>query len=160
MSSSSELSLNTLKTLLLSIWGEQNYFFSFYFCAWFGMLLKGVCESFLLSKDEPLTPNIDGVMALWFFRRGAQKAENRQKLDLWILVFNFFARAPSSVLDKSTSAEQFGSRRVRLANSGSKPTTITWWKNSPQFCTGHFPKQIDFSALWVTKLIVFWGFEV
>ena len=29
------------------------------------MLLNGVDESFLLSKDEPLTPNIDGVVALW-----------------------------------------------------------------------------------------------
>ena len=28
------------------------------------MLLKGMGEGFLLSKDEPLTPNIDGVMAL------------------------------------------------------------------------------------------------
>jgi len=26
--------------------------------------LKGMGESFLLSKDEPLTSNIDGVMAL------------------------------------------------------------------------------------------------
>ena len=30
----------------------------------FGMLLKGVGERFLLSKDEPLTLDIDGVMAL------------------------------------------------------------------------------------------------
>ena len=28
------------------------------------VLLKGMGEGFLLSKDEPLTPNIDGVMAL------------------------------------------------------------------------------------------------
>ena len=28
------------------------------------VLLKGMGETFLLSKDEPLTPNIDGVMAL------------------------------------------------------------------------------------------------
>jgi len=26
--------------------------------------LKGMGERFLLSKDEPLTPDIDGVMAL------------------------------------------------------------------------------------------------
>ena len=43
------------------------------------MLLKGVGESFILSEDEPLTPNIDGVVALWIFRRRAQTAENRQK---------------------------------------------------------------------------------
>ena len=28
------------------------------------LLLKGMSDSFILSKDEPLTPNIDGVMAL------------------------------------------------------------------------------------------------
>ena len=28
------------------------------------VLLKGMGQSFLLSEDEPLTPNIDGVMAL------------------------------------------------------------------------------------------------
>ena len=43
------------------------------------MLLEGMGESFILSEDEPLTPNIDGVMALWIFRRRAQTAENRRK---------------------------------------------------------------------------------
>ena len=43
------------------------------------MLLKSMGESFLLSKDEPLTPNIDGVMALWIFRNRAQTAENWRK---------------------------------------------------------------------------------
>ena len=32
--------------------------FYFHFYAWYGMLLKGMGESFLLSEDEPLTPNI------------------------------------------------------------------------------------------------------
>ena len=31
------------------------------------MLLKGMGENFLLSKDEPLTPNIDGVMGQFLF---------------------------------------------------------------------------------------------
>ena len=45
--------------------GWTKLFFSiFMFYAGFGMVLKGMGESFLLSKDEPLTPNIDGVMAL------------------------------------------------------------------------------------------------
>ena len=48
-----------------SVWGQEIYFFSiFFFNALFGMLLKDMGERFLLSKDEPLTPNIDGVMAL------------------------------------------------------------------------------------------------
>ena len=50
---------------VLSVWGQEIYFFSiFFFYALFGMLLKGMGERFLLSKDEPLTPDIDGVMAL------------------------------------------------------------------------------------------------
>ena len=64
---------------LLSVWGQLIIFFHFHFHAWFGMLPKGMGESFLLSEDEPLTPNIDGVMALWIFRRRAQTAENRRK---------------------------------------------------------------------------------
>ena len=45
--------------------GSTYYFFPiFIFYALFGMLSKGMGESFLLSKYEPLTPNIDGVMAL------------------------------------------------------------------------------------------------
>ena len=46
-------------------WDEQNYFFPIlFFYALFGMLLKGMVENFLLLKNEPLTPNIDGVIAL------------------------------------------------------------------------------------------------
>ena len=45
--------------------GSTNNIFSYFqFYAWFGMLSKGMGKSFILSKDEPLTPNIDGVMAL------------------------------------------------------------------------------------------------
>ena len=65
------------------LFGAKKIFFSiFNFYAWFGMSLKGMGEIFILSEDEPLTPNIDGVMALWIFRRRAQTAENRRKLDL------------------------------------------------------------------------------
>ena len=42
------------------------------------ILSVGMGESFLLSKDEPLTPDIDGVMALWIFRRRAQNTQNLQ----------------------------------------------------------------------------------
>jgi len=53
-------------------------------------------ESFLLSEDEPLTPNIDGVMALICRRRAqnTKSAKNGQKLDLSILVFIYFCPAP------------------------------------------------------------------
>ena len=50
---------------ILSVWGQEIYIFSiFIFHALFCMLLKGMSERILLSKDEPLTPDIDGVMAL------------------------------------------------------------------------------------------------
>ena len=58
------------------------------------MLLKSMGGSFLLSEDEPLTPNIDGVMALWIFRNSARNTQNRQKLDLSILVSEFFCPCP------------------------------------------------------------------
>ena len=48
--------------VLLSVWGQEFFYFHFY--ALFGMLSKGMGGRFLLSKDEPLTPDIDGVMAL------------------------------------------------------------------------------------------------
>ena len=40
------------------------FFSIFMFYALFGMLLKGMVENSLLSKDELLTPDIDGVMAV------------------------------------------------------------------------------------------------
>ena len=47
------------------LFGVKKYiYFLFSFLPDFGMLSKGMGESFLLSEDEPLTPNIDGVMAL------------------------------------------------------------------------------------------------
>ena len=45
--------------------GSTNNFFPIFICyAYFDMLLKGMGESFILSEDEPLSPDIDGVMAL------------------------------------------------------------------------------------------------
>ena len=43
------------------------------------MLLKGVGERFLLFEDEPLTPDIDGVIALGIFRNRAQNTKIGQK---------------------------------------------------------------------------------
>ena len=41
-----------------------NIFLCFHFYVLFGVLLEGMVDSSLLSKDELLTPNIDGVMTL------------------------------------------------------------------------------------------------
>ena len=46
---------------LLSVLGEHFFLFS-YFMSLFDMLLKGMIESSLLSKDELLTSHIDKVM--------------------------------------------------------------------------------------------------
>ena len=57
------------------------------------MLPKGMGESFLLPKDEPLTPNIDGVIE--FLEEGPKRpkiGKKWQKLDLSILVFIFCPR--------------------------------------------------------------------
>ena len=48
---------------VLSVWGQEIFFCIFIVFA-SGVYLKGTDESFLLSEDEPLTPNIDGVVAL------------------------------------------------------------------------------------------------
>ena len=50
-------------------------FYYFHFNILFGMLLKGIVESSILSKDEPLTPNVHEVMTFHFFRRRALKAK-------------------------------------------------------------------------------------
>ena len=39
------------------------------------MSLKGMGESFLLPKDEPLTPNIDKAIWVWIFERRAQNTK-------------------------------------------------------------------------------------
>ena len=50
---------------VLSVWGQEIYIFSiFIFHALFGMLLKVMGKRFLLSEDEPLILDIDGVMVL------------------------------------------------------------------------------------------------
>ena len=47
---------------LLSVCPELIFFCIFIFYVLTVLLLKDMGESFLLSKDEPLTPNIDGVV--------------------------------------------------------------------------------------------------
>ena len=122
-------------------------FFLFSFYARFGMLLKGVGEAFLLSKDEPLTPNIDGVLALWIFRRRAKNTKIDQKsakirpLDSG---FYFFAAAPSRKVPLEYSTLGFASKRS-FKNTDTKPITISSWIKCPSFGTTHFPAK----SCWV-----------
>ena len=56
---------NVVQIELYCLFGVNKFIFSsFVFYALYVMLLKGMGESFLLFDDEPLTPNIDGVIAL------------------------------------------------------------------------------------------------
>ena len=55
--------LHADQVFLYCLFGVKKYiFFYFRFSALFGMSLKGMGGRFLLSKDEPLTPDINGVM--------------------------------------------------------------------------------------------------
>ena len=115
------------------------------------MLLKSMGESFLLSKDEPLTPNIDGVMALWIFRNRAQTAENWQKsakigpLDSSL---EFFSPPPPSPFVLKFFQEPHWKRTEFLKKSGRLGPFWSPRNKFAQFRTGHFPIQIHFSALW------------
>ena len=56
---------NGFKKLCTVCLGSKiNIFLIFNFHATCGVLLKDMIESSLLSKDEPITPNIDEVMAV------------------------------------------------------------------------------------------------
>ena len=76
---------------------------------------------------------------LIFWRR-AQNTQNRQKLDFSFLVSEFSPPYFSSALGK---------------NSGTKRTTIMWQKKSAKLGTAHSPTQINFPALCIGSLIVF-----
>ena len=141
--------------MLLSIWG-QLVFSIFILYAWFGMLSKGMGETFLLSADEPLTPDIDGVMSLWIFKRRAQNTKNERKLVLSILVFIFPPPPPRRkflpiILLRSSQAG--GHSKKPCAR---RITTTSWIKIDPHG-TVHFPIQIHFSALWGGDLTSFFG---
>ena len=60
---------------VLSICPRLICFCIFNFYVLFGLVLEGVVESCLLSKDELLTPNIDEVMVVWIFRMRAQNTK-------------------------------------------------------------------------------------
>ena len=49
---------------VLSVWGQEIFFCMFIILCHKGCVIESVAESSLLSKDEPLTPNIDKVMAV------------------------------------------------------------------------------------------------
>ena len=64
---------------LLSVCPGLMIFLYFHFYVLTVVLLKDMGESFLLSEDELLTPNIDWVVALWIFRNRSQNTKIGQK---------------------------------------------------------------------------------
>ena len=57
-------------------WVNVIVFFSFSVLYLMRCVIEGsMAESSLLSKDELLTPNIDGIIALWVFRKRAQNTK-------------------------------------------------------------------------------------
>ena len=69
---------------IMSVCPGLIFFCIFIFYVLTVFLLKGMGESFLLFKDEPISPNIDEVMALWIIRNmtqntkiGQENGENR-----------------------------------------------------------------------------------
>ena len=74
------LSQTRYPSQILSVCPLQNYYYFFH--ALLGILLKGMVGSCLLSKDALLVPDIDGVMALWIFKR---RAQNTQIDKIWLL---------------------------------------------------------------------------
>ena len=74
--------------------GSRTIFLYSHFYVLIGMSLKAVVRSCLLSKDELLTPHIDGVMAFCIFKMRAQNTKNSRTLDLLILVFILFCPRP------------------------------------------------------------------
>ena len=114
------------------------------------MLLKDMGESFLLSEDEPLTLNIDGVMALWIFRRRAQTAENRRKSAIigpFESIFYLFSPPPpgrfvSEFIFPSTTEPSALGKKLRYTGEHEKGVKINppiWYSpfphTNPLFCT-------------------------
>ena len=133
-----------------------NIFSIFVFYACFGMLLKGMVESYQLSKDELLTPNIDEVMVVWIFRRRAKNTQNRQKLDLAILVSFFFGPHPlvcyitELIFPELRNHPRWG--KTPIQNGPRKHGE----KTAPHGIA-HFLIQIHFSALCVGSQPFFFG---
>ena len=58
------LETNNRAITILSVWPGLTTFLYFHFYVLIGVLLKGIVASCLLSKDELVTPDIDGAMTL------------------------------------------------------------------------------------------------
>ena len=136
---------------ILSVCPQQNYFFLFSFFAWFGMSLKCMGESFLLSKDEPLTPGIDGGTALWIFRNTAQNTKiDQTSANIGPLKSNFYLVSPpppcplctGGNFPRTTEPSALG-KKLRYTGEHDKGVNLI-----PPIWYRPFPIQIWPNALW------------
>ena len=124
------------------------------------MILKSMSEIFLLSEDEPLTPNIDGIMALWIFRNTSQNTKIGQKLakigPLESIFYLVLPPPPRPLctrgnFPRTTELSTLG-KKLRYTGEHDKEVNLIspiWYRP--------FPIQIHFSALWVKNLTSFFG---
>ena len=89
-----------------------------------GVLLKGVAERCLLSKDEPLTPNIDKVVAVWCFRRRVLKTKIGKTLTSWFRYMICFSAHTGANLLKCLQGTAL--KRSRPLKKYSKRFTSCW----------------------------------
>ena len=93
-----------------------------------GMLLKGVVESSLLFKDEPLTPNIGKVTPVWFFRTRAQNAKINEHWTSWFwhLIFTWPTKEETRSICQGKVTKQF-----RLLTNFGCGWITSYWENTP-----------------------------
>ena len=116
------------------LFGVKKYIFLFsFYYALFGMLLKGMGERFLLSKDEPLTPDIDGVMALYSCPASLEEIR------------------PNLLIPELRNCPRWDNKFWY------KMDHHNMMKIFPPICYWPFPSQIWPNALWVRSMIMFWG---
>ena len=111
------------------------------------MLSKGMGERFLLSEDEPLTPNIDGVMALWIFRRRAQNTKiGRKSAKIGPLDPSFYFFRPRPLVRSCSDffREGIGSERTPWKNLDVLGPSEALEINSPNLVQAVFPYELTF----------------
>ena len=137
----------------LSAWGEQHYYFSIFMVyVLFGILLKGMVRSSLLSKDELL--KLLALMKLWQFERKALKPKLAKS---WTSQFGIFLGPQKSKFVQiftGNTSEEFLVPNIYV----SKAVHQLLLNNCAEFGTAHFPAKfvpMHFgSRVWLCSLVL------
>ena len=132
---------------------STNLFFShFPFYTLLGMLLKGMVGSCLLSKDELLTPDIDGVMyGTLNFQKESLKDKNRRKLDfsIWFFFSAHERRHSFKLFSQNYKSVPAGKRgRYKSIHSSLRKSLLDT------------SSQLRPNTLWAKKMIVIFGLRM